>query len=472
MNNLEKWRFYLKDMQSPNSYINMGFYYMISCALQRRVYLNATKMPLFANQYIVLVGDAGLGKSMVIRHVTEFLKYHLLYDKRSLGVKTLPPGIPKRELTNKEKAEEMARENPEMFKEVMSLMGVDTSKMSFSKLKDRPDPLLIPVAANCTTYEALTRSLADSIRSIQPEMNGQTHMWVKNGIYSYSTACFSLSEVSSLFKKYHEDVIRFLHETYDCEEDYVYETKNQGIDRIKRVCVNLLGGSTFTFMNDAFSNRLLAEGFASRATFVCEDRPRFYKFAIPEFSEEQMACGVDILIHIKRLTTLFGQVSYTPEAYEYFRFYFEEVYPKILPGLPRALIDWNARMNIHVQKLAMAVHFGDSVEMTITLPSCQKAMNILEDLMTRMCDAVGATGKNPLADVGNRILKTLEKFGPKTKQEIWTDFVSDVRLVELEEVLEYLFATGKIKKIEGERLKSMRETNKLTDDIKDKLKEP
>ena len=39
MTNIEKWRHFLKDLESPDMFVDWGFYSMIATALQRRVWL-------------------------------------------------------------------------------------------------------------------------------------------------------------------------------------------------------------------------------------------------------------------------------------------------------------------------------------------------------------------------------------------------------------------------------------------------
>ena len=74
MNNLGKWRFYLKDIESPDLFIDWGFYSLISAALQRRVWLYPDAMAIYPNIFTLLVGPPAAGKSRVISQIADIIK--------------------------------------------------------------------------------------------------------------------------------------------------------------------------------------------------------------------------------------------------------------------------------------------------------------------------------------------------------------------------------------------------------------
>src|SRR6266702_872414 len=76
MPNLDLWRSWMRDACSPETYIEFGWYYIIGSALQRRVWVGPEKFPIFPNEYIIFVGDSGVGKGLVLKHVSNVLKYH------------------------------------------------------------------------------------------------------------------------------------------------------------------------------------------------------------------------------------------------------------------------------------------------------------------------------------------------------------------------------------------------------------
>src|SRR6188768_4309029 len=109
--NLERWKYYCTTLTSPDSFIEFGFYFMISAALQRRVWRGGDRAPLFPNQYLIFVADPGIGKGQISRQVELMLRHHKYLGKGD--------------------------------------------KLLAAKLDENEYPLLFPTAPNAITYEAL-----------------------------------------------------------------------------------------------------------------------------------------------------------------------------------------------------------------------------------------------------------------------------------------------------------------------------
>lgn len=71
MTNLQKWEYYLKDLESPNHYIRWNWFYAISSALARKVWLDDSK--IYPNMYLIFVGPPAVGKSLPADKAVEML---------------------------------------------------------------------------------------------------------------------------------------------------------------------------------------------------------------------------------------------------------------------------------------------------------------------------------------------------------------------------------------------------------------
>ena len=451
--NLERWRFYMKDITSPDIFIDMGFYYMISAALQRRVYLGSDERPLFPNLYIILVADPGIGKGLVIIPVAQFLKHHKMKRLKLPGVKMPTPD----ESLNEDMMNALMEEYAQVNNLTLPGIGMDgrskdgqgsSAQDSITKKKLTDEPLVIPMSADAITYEGLVRNNARAIRSVVPPANGIASGLAKNGVYTHSSICFCLEEISSLFRQHTRDVVNYLIRTYDCG-DYRYETKTQGIEQVKNTCVNLFGGTQPSFMKASFSDRLLNEGFASRTLFVYADSNRFERFDIATMSPEQLVAKEHLLTYIKSLTELFGRVSYTPEAREYMRHYVEQVLPGERKNAPPKLLHYFARKRVHTEKLCMAIHFADNLNFEISLDTCEKARAILLQLEEKMEHALDVGGRNPLGGLNTKVLNFIRRKGPVTFPVIWQEFVDAANEQEIGEVVSFLIQGQKIVSING-----------------------
>lgn len=395
----------MKDITSPQSYIDMGFYYMISVALQRRVWLGSYERPLFPNMYIILVGEPGLGKGLVLRPIGDILK-------------SFP-----QQATN---LDESQLENEEAANE---------------DLVKKRGYLLFPCAADTTTFESLIRENANSIRTTKCEKN----QMAPRGVYSHSSMFFLLEEMGTLFRKQSENLINYLLVAYDCG-DPRYKTKHNGEDTVKKCCLSILGGTTPSFMHDSLSDKIIGEGFSSRTIFVYASKDRMAKFDISKLTQDQIESKEVIRKHLLRLSKLFGEVQYAPDAYEYLKNYFELIWPQVRPVGNYTMTPYYARKKVHVLKLALAVHFAESESMTLELKDVQKAMAILEQLEKLMPYALSLKRRNPLDKVSVMILEYIGLHGSSglTFQQIWERFNAEGAEEEIKECLRFLMATNKL----------------------------
>lgn len=400
----------MKDMFSPDSFIDYGFYFTIAAALQRRVWLGSERAPIFPNLYVILVGRPGIGKGLVIKQVNKILKHHKKEDKHEQ--KWL-------ELDDKE---------------------VDDVKKMYTDRK----PLMIPMAADSTTFEALVKSLAQSTRRVAyDKLDPKTNKVVKD-YYTHNTICFSLEELSSLFQKNADKVTKYLLVGYDCG-DYIYETKHHGTDIITDSCVNLFGGTTPAFMQESFDEKLIGDGFTSRTFYIFENQNRnSASFDLPEFSKEQLEAFDGLLKHVKDLNSLYGQCQYTPEAHEMMVKWWKEEQKQKRNTHPK-LEAYYARKNMHVAKMAMIIHFSDNIaDKNISVTDCETAIKALERIEKKMHLALTFGGKNFLAIVARKIVTILKTNGPKTQNELLFECIEDVNDMQFKEVIRYLQTTDQI----------------------------
>lgn len=425
MTNLERWRSYLDGLISPDSYINFGYHYLISAALQRRVWIGPDHQKLYPNQFTTLTGPPGVGKGLVIKKVIEALRYWKLEAPGEVNKKDIDSTTSNLNYSaGKAEEERLAKSN-----------------------KNYDKPLLIPMAADASTYEALTGAMARSLRFInynQTLPDGEK----KKATYFHSSICFGLEEVSSLFRKRSDDVVNFMIVGYDCG-DYTKDTKHHGVDKIQQCCLNFLGGTTPSFMQRSFTDGLLNEGYASRNWFIYESRNRKVQVFAPDLSSEQIVHREEVYQHIKNLTgpNIFGRVELTKEAEQFIEEWWQYAQSN-KPNTNERLQYYYARKQIHVLKLALAKHFGESLEMRMGIEPCKWAVKTLDAVETRMHHALLTKSENPYFKVGQRIIEFLTDNGPRSEKQLlayfWEQLPSSDPKEALMKILEHYITTGVI----------------------------
>ena len=112
---------------------------------------------------------------------------------------------------------------------------------------------------------------------------------------SHHSICFMIEELGVLFRKNSEDMVNMLNQFYDARS-YHYRSKHQGDDHITNLCVTLLGGTTPSFIREAFSDKIISQGFTSRVIVVFGHAPRFFK-QFPGLSDGTSNCTNPVRCH-------------------------------------------------------------------------------------------------------------------------------------------------------------------------------
>lgn len=359
--NLDRWMCYCQDLESDSLFIEWTFYATISAALQRRVCLDqiphvATPQsrPLFPNLYIIFIGPPGCGKSSAA-------------------------GVAK---------------------------GLFQSFGGFESL-DAQQKRIIKVAPSSMTIEQLTRylnnnytlhKLPDQYATLAKDSTGK-HI----GTYiSTPIAFLATEELGSLFREHTSDLVNLVTEGYDCG-DYHRETKTQGVDFIKHMCVMLFGAATPTWVKEVSKNGLLKQGFSARTIFVYAEKKRHLRARWRFDRPEQLAAWEDLRTHVRNITKLYGPVRFSPEAERWIDEWYENG-GELPRNKDKRLEDYYGRKKVHLIKTAMVMHYADNLGSEISLACVKRALALLERTELTMHKALlGATGDNPAEVVAQKI---------------------------------------------------------------------
>lgn len=431
----QKWQTFTKNITSPQAFIDISYYYMVAAAVGRKVRTGPAHMPLFPNIYPILVGEPGVGKGLIVKMVDRFLRKHKLRDA---NFKDINP-----------------TDNAAVTQEaVMAANFANANLNSETKHKQIEEPLLIPLAPDCTTFEALVHACAKSTRVCAYKIFDPTIEKTREAFYRHASMSFCLEEMSSLAHKEAHKIINMLIKAYDCGR-YEYVTKNSGSDYINAICMNFFAGTTPAFIESCFTDKLMSEGFSSRAWMVYAPRNRFYSTLHPELDEEQLQCEKDIDAHILNLTKLFGELKFTQEAVDYIETFWKNSNENInykRPNTSDKLNSYYSRKDIHIKKLSMLIVLGEDARCDenmnptaiVTLAHVQRAIWMLEKIEPMMHLALNFDGENPWHKVAKKICKFLKQHGPHTTDHLTIEFFSDIKPAELNEVLTHLQKSNKI----------------------------
>lgn len=387
--NYDKWLLYTKDLPSPQSYVDFGFYWLISACLQRRVWYYSGDGALYCNLYITLVGPPAIGKGLILGRINTLLRHHK-YEKG---------------------------------KPIQTNAGPEF-------------PPLFPVSADSITFEELMADIASSMRML---------VLTGNKVYKHTSYAFLLEELSSLFKRKTEDVVKFLLNAYDCK-GYEYKTKHQGKDIIRSLCVSFIAGTQFDFLKDAHKTGIFGEGFSSRNIFLFETLKRSGNFHMSEETEDQSEAKRDLLVWIKKLSTLHGQISYDTETYAWLEDWYKNIHEPQAKKANEKMQHYLGRKRVALLKLAAAMHFAENLTMTIPLSTFQRALETLNSIETSMDAGLNFTGRNEMHKYARKILEFIQSYGGRcAKNNIVLNYAVDLSLDEIDVCLKELSMSSGLK---------------------------
>jgi hypothetical protein len=405
------WQLRMREVTSPQAFVDFGIYFAVAAYLQRRVWTNADHQKLYPNIYPILVADPGVGKGLVIKPVMELIKKHKLTDALSKPI----------DMSSATSVSNAAIE------------ANDFAKAGESSIKLPRERLRIPIGPDNGTYESVVKICAESSRSIGYKRYDKNLDKVISDVYRHNSLAFGLEEMSSFLHKDASKAMNFLVKAYDCG-DYSYTTISRGEDYIKQVCMNFLAGTTPKFIENSFDSGIMEEGFAARAWFIYAPRNRFYLLRSPELTPEQLEAQARIEEHMLGLTKIYGYAPMTDEAWQYLENWWEKEQSVLgykRPNMSDKLNTYYGRKNIHLMKMAMILHFmedntvaadGFSPANPITLAEVKRAMAVLDAIEVNMHMALQYSGANPLHKLSKRIVAALRKTGPMSGDQVLLEF--------------------------------------------------
>jgi hypothetical protein len=204
-------------------------------------------------------------------------------------------------------------------------------------------------------------------------------------------------------------------------------------------------------MADTFDDKLLSQGYSSRTFYVYAARNRKSVFFLPELTEEQKGYKQELLEHVKKLSTLYGQVKLDDETVKFLADWYSDIEenPHKRASKSAKLDAYYSRKNIHVMKVAMAIHFGESTDLFIPKETFVKAITFLEKEERIMEYALILDGKNPLAEPTRKIVEFVSRNKEVTFIHMLTEFWGYVDQKQLLEIILFLQDTNQLESHNG-----------------------
>jgi len=305
----------------------------------------------------------------------------------------------------------------------------------------------ISVASESITREALIRKMNDSITSYT---DPTTRM------IRFHCALTAISPELSVFLGQND--VKFLADLtdwYDSADEWTYETKNVGTDKLQGICFNLLGATAPDWFSSILPQEAVGGGFTSRIIFVVEDKKK-QTVADHMPTEEELAMKKLLIKDLEKISTITGQYELTVDAKDRYIAWYEEQ-DKLMdkgefPIEDRRFAGYCERRATHVRKLSMAVAASQRQETIVELADMERSMELFKTIEKNMHKTFSGLGSSPYSLATERILAFIEQKREVTRSEVMRQFYRDVdtpTLKLIEDAMEYMKTVRIVRDIEN-----------------------
>lgn len=365
---------------------------MMSANLGRRCWFEFGSIPIYPNQYILLVGDPGVRKSTAMSLAKKLIK-----NNGSIMLAPDDTGGQRQGL-------------------IMAMLG----EGEVGNIDDVLDGLTD--VGDCADPDSVADAISSSLAiPVDPED--------RHTMYCYA------SEFASFIGQSSYELITFLTKLWD-GEDHNYTLKNSK-QVLEKPLLNLLGGTTPVALNGALPMEVVGQGFLSRVILVYAESS--VKIARPQ--------AMDV-VELESLRKIFNFVSLnlrgpfkeTKAAAELL----DSLYFKPTKIEDTRFVSYLARRHTHLIKLTMALAALRGSNQIIA-EDVEDAQNLLSLTEKSMPSALGEFGLSPLGIARQRLLDYINRStDPFTVNNLWSLMQRDMKMADFTQTLKDFVAEGKV----------------------------
>jgi hypothetical protein len=286
-------------------------------------------------------------------------------------------------------------------------------------------------SVDSTTRERLVLDMATSFK------DGQSAITVHS------------SEFASLVTSSGMDMVAFLTDVFDSPLEWTHKTKSGGTNKIKAPFCNMLAAATPEWIAKGLPLDTIGIGFTSRIVFIYADTPR-KKPPFPRLTEAQKRLSELLTEDLARIASLNGEFTFNDEAYAMYEAWYEARFDNPNPTHDPRLDGYFERKPMHLIKLCMIVSASKRDDLIITEDDLVQSLKMFDRAEQHMPKVFAAVGRNPLYAEQEAALELLVHSGEGfTKGQLLERLGHNIRVEELEEILQALQIVGKVQILPG-----------------------
>jgi hypothetical protein len=300
-------------------------------------------------------------------------------------------------------------------------------------------PLLKGVGAKviegAITREKLIRRMGDSVTNFADD--------VGNPRFQCATTCIS-DELSVFLGQGNIKFLADLCNWYDCPEQWVYDTKGQGTDKLEGVCFNLIGATAPDWLPSILPQEARGGGFTSRTVFVVEE-DKGKVVPIPKYDTK-----LEKILYqdLERIFLLSGEFKFTKKGLDYYVNWYEEQEKEIARGNPPVpdpkMAGYCERRATLLRKLSIIVSVSEGDSRNVGAAHIRRALDLLIRVEKKMPRVFSGLGQARYALATEILLNFIVKHKTVTRSQVLKFFFRDIDSYTFEVAVQTLIQMGTI----------------------------
>lgn len=288
----------------------------------------------------------------------------------------------------------------------------------------------VPMAANAGSIQAIIKKLRKTAKTYAVPVPGATAV---TKLVQHSSLTVLAPELTVFLGYDNKDLLGVLCDWYDCKSPWVYDTISRDEEPVIGMCISLFGGTTPELIQTSLPREAVGGGFVSRTIFVFGDKKsRLVAYPMRSAAERQLLLNLEH--DLEEILKLEGTFTLSERFFEAWGPWYEKQV-KDPPFKHPMLLHYLDRRPKHVLKLSMicSASRGDSRE--LDLCDLERALNILAQTEPQMPRAFIGFGKNPDADLMERVLRTIAFAKKIPLSKLLEDYRNDADYRTMENIL-------------------------------------
>jgi len=302
---------------------------------------------------------------------------------------------------------------PNQYIVLVGPSGKSRKGVAIGIARDLMQSVRISITAQRITREALYKFMKDSTVAFTDKTTRR---------YKFQCPVTAIAtELQVFLGMKNVEFLAELTDWYDSLDEWTYETKWSGVDRIIGMCFNLLGGTAPDWLPSILPAEAVGGGFTSRIIFVVEEA-KGKTVTNPNKYKEDLKLRDDLAYDLEQILLLSGEMKFTDEALAVYEKWYGEEDERLNLGTqdivdPR-LAGYNSRRATHVKKISMAISASRSNDLVITLEDFDRALTLMTTTEKKMPRVFTGLSRGRFAEAIEDVLYILASRRVITRSQI------------------------------------------------------